>query len=686
MNKDKNVIRYNITIAFVYIIGIVLLVRLFQLQIVDGASYREQSNTRLTRETEIKAARGNICDSSGNKLVSTTIEYNVEIHKTKISNDTLNESLLFLAQTLESNQDTYKDTFPIIIKDGNLAFKDTLDQEKWKTANKIDTTFDVNQCFDFFKNRYKINEENLENARKIVALRYFIEQNGYSNTKAVTLAENVSNASFAKINELASSFPGISTYEKPKVYYPYGTLASHILGYVGPISQKELDANPTYEMNDSIGKTGIEKVFEKYLKGEDGIKQIDMSVDGVVTDEYTSKEAVAGSDIVLTIDADLQKVTEDALAANIQGMQNKGMTTTNSGAAVVLNVKTGEVLAMASYPNYNPSLFIDGISTENWNNYLNDSSKPLLNKAISDQSAPGSTFKMVTAIAGLESGAIDVNTKINDVGRYTYFKDYQPYCWSRSGHGWLNVTQAIEHSCNYFFYETGRRAGIDEIKKVADCFGLGQKTGIELPDEIAGVLSCKDVDSEWTGGKTIQSAIGQLYNDFTPLQMAKYTAMIANGGKNLDITIVKSIKNADGTEVSRNEINNYIKEKLGVNETSGSDLQISEENLNAVREGMRGVTSDDGGTAYSIFKGFNIEVGGKTGSASTNSSGNANAWFVGFAPYDNPEIAVAVFVKNGQHGRATAPVAKEIIAQYLGMNSVQITEDMSAKTEVQNIN
>lgn len=686
MSKRKNTKRYNITIAFVYIIGIILLVRLFQLQIVEGAEYREQSNTRLTRETEIKAARGNIRDSSGNRLVSTTIEYNVEIHKTKIDNDSLNNSLLLLAQTLETNGDKYSDTFPIVVNDGNLTFKDGVDQEKWKSANKVDSSYDVNKSFDFFKKRYSVNSENIDDARKIVALRYYIEQNGYSNTKAVTLASNISNTSFAKINEMGASFPGINTYEQPKVYYPYGTLASHILGYVGPISQNELKDNPDYEMNDSIGKTGIEKVFEKYLKGKDGVKQIDMSVDGVVTDEYVTKEAVAGSDVVLTIDADLQKVTENALENNIKQMQAQGMSTTNSGAAVVVNVKTGEVLAMASYPNYDPSLFIDGISTENWNKYLNDASNPLLNKAISDKSAPGSTFKMVTAIAGLESGAIDVNTKINDTGRYTYFKDYQPYCWNKRGHGWLNVTQAIERSCNYFFYETGRRAGIDQIKKIADCFGLGQKTGIELPDEIKGTLSCKDVDGEWTGGKTIQSAIGQLYNDFTPLQMAKYTAMIANGGKNLDITIVKSIKNADGTEVSRNELNNYVTQKLGVSETSGSDLKISEVNLNAVREGMRGVTSDDGGTAYSIFKGFNIEVGGKTGSASTNQHGNANAWFVGFAPYNDPEIAVAVFVKNGQHGGSTAPVAKEIIAQYLGMNAVQITEDMSAKNEMQNVN
>lgn len=442
-------------------------------------------------------------------------------------------------------------------------------------------------------------------------------------------------------------------------------------------------------MDDSIGKTGIEKVFEKYLKGKNGTKQIDMSVDGVVMDEYVSNEAMAGSDVVLTIDADLQRATEIALENNIKDMQSgkiKGATTATEGAAVVVNVKTGEILAMASYPNYDPSLFIDGISTENWNNYNNDSRKPLMNKAISDQSAPGSTFKMVTAIAGLESGAIDKDTRINDTGRYTYYNDYQPYCWLRSGHGSLNVTQAIEHSCNYFFYETGRRAGIDEIEKVANAFGLGQKTGVELPEEITGTLSSKKVDKTWTGGKTIQTAIGQLYNDFTPLQMAKYTAMIANGGKNLDVTIVKSINNADGTQVSRNDIDSYVNGVLGGNGNSGSDLQITQENMDAVKAGMKGVTSDDGGTAYSYFKDFNIEVGGKTGSASIGTKGDANAWFVGFAPFDSPEIAVAVYVKGGQHGGYTAPVAREIFAQYLGMNASTITEDMTAVSEMQKIN
>lgn len=682
--KKETKIRYNIVIAIVYIVGIILLLRLFELQIVKGEEYREQSNTRLTRETVLKAARGNLLDASGNKLVSTRIIHNVEIHKTKIDTNTLNNTLLLFAKTLEENQDKYIDTFPIKIDP--FEVKENTDFEKWKTNHKIDSTYNEEQCFNYYRKRYEIEEEKtVEEARKIITLRYALEENGYSNTKPLKLASNISNASFAKINEMSSSFPGVDTYSEPTVAYPYGEVASHILGYIGPVTQDDLNKNPEYDQNDVIGRTGIEKVFEKYLKGKDGIKQIDMSVEGIVTDEYISKEAEAGSDVVLTIDADLQRKTEEALARNIEDMQNSrngltGATTANQGSAVVVNVKTGEVLAMASYPNYNPTLFIDGISTENWNNYLSDTRHPLVNKAIGDKSAPGSTYKMVTAIAGLESEAINLKTKINDVGRYTFFRDYQPYCWNKRGHGWLDVTQAVERSCNYFFYETGRLTGINELTRVAKAFGLGQKTGIELPDEIAGNLASPETQGEWTEGKTIQSAIGQLTHDFTPLQMAKYTAMIANGGKNIEISIIKTIKNSDGTEVSRNEIESYVNEKLGVSGNSGEDLHISEQNLLAVREGMKGVTTDGAGTAHSYFRDFNITVGGKTGSASTG-GGNANAWFVGFAPFEDPEIAVAVYIKDGQHGTYSAPTAREIFAQYLGMNSSTITEDMQALPE-----
>ena len=685
--KSENKLRYNILMAIVYIIGIILLLQLFNLQIVNGKEYREESNTRLTRETTIKAARGNILDSSGEKLVSTKLVYNVEIYKTKIDNETLNNSLLLLATTLESNGDKYVDNFPITVNP--YAFENEETAKTFKTSNKLDEGYDAEACFNYFKEKYKISNENVDEALKIMILRYEIEKDGYSNTKSVELASNISNASLAKINEMSTSFPGISTTSEPTIYYPYGTLASHILGYVGPISEDELKGNEEiYDQNDVTGKTGIEQVFEKYLRGTDGVKQIDMSVDGIVTDEYVAEEAIAGNDIMLTIDADLQKITEDALANNIEMMKTgelSGATTASEGAAVVINVKTGEILAMASYPNYEPSLFVDGISTENWNNYLNDSSHPLINKAISSIAPPGSTFKMVTAIAGLESGAIDTSTKINDTGRYTYYRDYQPVCWKRGGHGWINVTQAIESSCNYFFYETGRRTGIDRLAQVATAFGLGQKTGIELPSEEPGILASRDTMDPWVDGYTIQAAIGQLNNAFTPLQMAKYTAMVANEGKNIDVTIVKSITKADGTEVSRDEIDSYVNEKLGISGNSGSDISISETNYQAIKEGMRGVTSDGSGTAYSYFKDFDIEVGGKTGSATTDTNHNADAWFVGFAPFDDPEIAVAVYVKNGQHGNYTAPTAREIFEQYLGMNAESVTEDMTATSYMQTV-
>ena len=681
-NRNKTKLRYNLTTALVYIIGIVLLMRLFDLQIINGQKYREESNTRLTRETTLKAARGSILASGGEKLVSTTIQHNVEIYKTKISTEALNSTLLLFAQTLEENSDSYIDDFPIAVNP--YSFKEGTNAETWKKSNKIDSNMSEEDIFNKYKNKYQVTEENVENARKIITLRYEIELVGYSNTKAVTLAKNISASSFAKLNEMSTNFPGISTVDEPVVSYPYGEEASHILGYVSPVTSDDLSKNNSYDQNDVIGRTGIEQAFEKYLRGTDGIKQVDISVDGQITNEYISKNAESGSDIVLTLDADLQKKTEESLANTIQTLQStteSGYEKPTEGAAVVINVKTGDIIAMASYPNYNPSLFIGGISSSNWNNYLNDSRHVLVNKAIADQSAPGSTFKMVTAIAGIQSGAIDTQTKINDTGRYTFYKDYQPYCWKRSGHGWLNVTQAIERSCNYFFYETGRRAGIDAIDEVANSFGLGQKTGIELPGEISGILASPQTEKEWTGGKTIQAAIGQLNNAFTPLQMAKYTAMIANGGKNLDVTIIKSIKNSDGTEVSRNELDTFISQTLNKNTNSGSDLTISDENLNAIKEGMKGVTSDDAGTAHTAFANFNIEVGGKTGSASTGKGSNANAWFVGFAPFDDPEIAVAVYVKNGQHGSNTAPIARDIFAQYLGMNSSSVTEDMTAMGE-----
>ena len=683
MKELNNKLRFNLLYIIVYVSGIILLAGLFNLQIVKGNDYRKISNTRLSRNMTVKASRGDILDSSGNKLISTKMLYNLEFYKTKIDNATLNKTLLLIAQTLDNNGDKYIDQFPITINPTKYTGNDF---SGFKKSNNLSETLDVDGVYNYYLNKYKITEENADNARKIITLRYAIEKSGYSSTKSITLAHNISIGSRDTFNVMSSNFPGVSTANEPTTNYNYGEMASHILGYIQRINAEELKSNPDYNMNDKIGKTGIEKVFEKYLRGKDGIKQIDMSVDGIVTGESVVKEAVSGSDVVLTLDSQLQKITEDTLARGIANIQNtKDAKDASEGAAVVLNVQTGEVLAMASYPNYNPALFTNGISSEDYQKYINDKRHPFINKAISDKSAPGSIFKMVTAIAALESNQISINDKINDTYRYTFYRDYQPTCWKPGGHGLLNITQAIEVSCNFFFYEIGRRAGIAKIDEVAKKLGLGSKTGIELPDEIAGTLAGPEVDKQCTGGKTIQTAIGQSYNDYTPLQMAKYTAMIANGGKNIDVTIVKSINNPDGTTVSRNELDSYIHNKLGVETNSGSDLNISSTDLEAVKNGMKNVTSDESGTAYKYFKDFSISIGGKTGSASIGNSGHANAWFVGFGPFENPKIAVAVYVKRGEHGAYTAPIARDIFAQYFGMNAVEIKEDMSVNSQMMSI-
>lgn len=695
-NKRANInLRFNILTVLIYMVGIVLIAKLFSLQIVHGAEYREESNTRLTRESTLEASRGAILDKTGTPLVTSKMEFSLEMYKSKVDTDTLNSSILNMIQVLEKYECSYADTFPISTEP--FEFKITNETlEKWKKNHNIDQEMSAEQAFYKFKEKYKIKNTDVQEIRKIITIRYLIAQKGYSSIRSVTISESIPREAVAEFSESSEKFAGINIVVQPVREYTSGNLASHILGYAGKISSEEYESRKNYyTQNDIIGKTGIESIFEEYLKGRNGTKQIDMAVDGTTTAEYIAEEAIAGSDIVLTIDANLQKITEDALSANIQKIATGGFGKAydaKAGAAVVMNVNSGEVLAMASYPDYMPSEFVGGISNENWAKYRDNEAKPLVNKATQNSYSPGSTFKMVTAIAGLESGVINLRTTINDTGIYTKYRDYQPRCWVYTdyhrGHGYLNVSGAIEKSCNYFFYETSDRMGIDNLVRVAKYFGLGSKTGIELQSETAGALASKETWSRlhpnepWGPGNALQAAIGQSDNEFSPLQMAKYISMLANGGKKVDVSIVKTIRNADGSETSKEEINQFVNKKLGLEEENVENLNINQEYLNAVLEGMRSVTSDSGGTAYVRFKDFNISVGGKTGSAEAPNN-KVHAWFVGFAPFENPEIAIVVMVENGGHGNYTAEVVRDIMAEYFGMNTQNVEENMSATPYVE---
>lgn len=683
-------IKYNIISMCVYIIGIILLVQLFNLQIVKGQEYREQSNTRLTRESVLKAARGNILDRTGNPIVSNSMGFRLDLYKTKVDNQTLNDTILKIINILEKNGDKYADNLPITVQPFAFTSQDDEYVKNWKKKNKIDENASAEDCFYILKKKYEIQSDDINEARKIMAIRYEISQNGYSSTKAVEICSNLSRASSLELSEKNTDFAGIDIVTEPIISYTSGSLASHILGTVGKIKQEELNGKEdTYTMNDIIGKTGIQYVFEDLLKGKNGIRQIDMDIEGTVTGEYIAKEAIAGSDVVLTIDSNVQAITEKALKDNIIKISTGGFSSrsdADAGAVVVMNVKTGEILAMASYPDYEPQLFVNGISNEKYEEYSKGSA--LFNRAISGTYAPGSIFKMVTAIAGLESGVINTKTTINDTGVYPYA--HRPVCWYYTeygrGHGYLNVSQAIKHSCNYFFYEVGNRIGIDTLEKYAKYFGLGKKTNVELPSEATGVVaSRKRADEEnrtWYLGETLSASIGQSYNNFTPIQMAKYISMLANGGKNIDVTLVKTVIDSNGYQMSKQEIDEYVNKKLNLkSDEENSNLNISQDNLKAILEGMKGVTSESGGTAYSTFSKFNVEVAGKTGTAQVGNK--TNGWFAGFAPYDDPEIAIVVVVENVTHGGYTAEVAKDIFAEYFGMNAEEIEESQEAIPSVQ---
>ena len=691
--KKENVnLRFNVLTVIVYLVGIILLVRLFNLQIVHGAEYRETSNTRLSRESTLEATRGDILDRSGNVFATTRTTFNISLYKTKSDDETLNKCILNITNLLEQNKSTYPDNFPINNKKKYTIKDDEL--KKWLKNYKLDEQTKEEEAINYFIKKYKINSQEWDEVRKIIAIRYEITTKGYSSTKSLEIAKNVSREVVAQISEQNTKYPGITISTDSERVYGYGNLASHVLGYIGRIGQEEYNASKStdnpYKNDDYVGRTGIESMFEDYLRGKDGKEEIEMSVDGTVTGSTVTKDAIQGSTVVLTIDAKLQKVAEDALKNNIEKIKKGGFGkryNAEGGSVVVLDVKTGEVRAIASYPDYNPNSWVGGISTEEYNKIRKQNA--LFNKAISGAYEPGSVFKMATAIAGLESGVISKTEKINDTGIYKRYNDYQPRCWIYNdyhvGHGLVNVQQAIQKSCNYFFFETAYRMGIEKLDKYANYFGLGTKTGIELPSETSGILASPQTIKNWSGGRTLQTAIGQ-QSTFSPLQIAKYTAIVANGGKQINPTIVKNILNSDGTEESKSQVKKYVKQKLNLENNEKNDIKLSKDNIKLVQQGMKSV-AQDGGTAYNIFKNFEIEIGGKTGSA--EAPGNkVNAWFTGFAPFDNPEICVVVMVENGGHGNYTAEVVREIIAEYFGMNinSNEVQENNNAESYAESIN
>jgi len=436
----------------------------------------------------------------------------------------------------------------------------------------------------------------------------------------------------------------------------YEGLASHAVGRAGQISRDEYERlkGKGYKLNDTLGKDGIELAYENYLRGEDGKTSVELDEAGRVIGVLDETPMVPGDHLVLTIDAELQRVLEGLLAHTIDKLG-----TNAGGSAVAMKVKTGEILAMASYPDFDAAHF-----SRDYAGLSADPRSPLFNRAISGLYAPGSVFKMLTAVAGLESGAITTETKILDEGVYRAYESsgYAPSCWlyRKNGetHGLQDVIGAIKNSCNYFFYETGIRTGISQISKYARLFGLGEKTGIELPGESAGnlasPLSRAEKGGTWYDGDTLGASIGQSDHLFTPLQLVDYIAALTNGGVRYKPHIVKQI--LDGSDGS------VIYET--VPEIS-SIIPMSRENIAAVLEGMREVTED--GTASAAFKDYPIEVGGKTGSVQVSSQEADNGLFAAFAPFDDPEVAIVIVAEEAGTGGSLGGIARGFFDACFGL-------------------
>lgn len=668
----------------VIVISVIFIATLFNLQIVNGENYREQSEKRMLRTKNITAPRGEIYDRNGVILATNKLSYDVELYKVRVSTKEQNDGILRLVEILNENSDKVYSTFPVNDDLNGFNFENTEEEQKWKKEMKLDSTLTFDQVIDKYIEKYELQDysDNRLNQIKMIEIKYEANLNGYSLFNSATIAKDISQKSVAKIGEEKYKIYGISIVSVPKRYYPNGNLLSHTIGYVSKISSTEYEKKKEqgYNVNSVIGKAGIEQSFEKYLRGKDGVIKEETDTLGNVSSQTETTEAKSGDNVTLTIDYRLQKVAEESLLNTINGLQNgtlvgKKFSDANAGAVVVLDVDSGEVLASASYPTYDINSLIGGISLKDWNALQNNSLHPMLNRVVSGTYSPGSTFKMLVGMAGLMNGKITVDEKYYDPGIYPY--GYHPKCWLYTDrhmtHGWINIEGAIKGSCNCYFYEVGRRIGISEIVKYAKLFGLGQKTGIELSGEVAGTIAGADDKSEdglkspWYLGDTLSAAIGQSGSSYTPIQLANYIATIANGGKLNKVSLIKSVDNeVAGTSESLADINKYTSEYTGVN-FEEKDLNINSEYIDAIKKGMLSVTSETGGTSYIVFKNSDIQVAGKTGTAQVP-NGNNNGIFVGFAPYDNPKIAVVAVIEHGGEGTYTANVVKPIMEEYFNID------------------
>lgn len=659
--------------AVIYVIMALLLViymtTLYKIQIYDTAADENAWLARnTTRQTStLTANRGDILDRYGNVLVSTRAAYNITLRDALLDRADANDIILRLIHSAVGYGISYTDTFPVTQGAPFTYLSDMTDTQRDQLNAYLkrckyfgaDQNITASDLIVKMKERYGIDyTTNITDARLIIGVRYEMELRSIKSLNPYVFAADVNTDFLTLLKEQQQKYQGVNI-ETSAVRVYHTTYAAHLLGYIGKMNADEYATykDQGYSYSSMVGKSGAELAFEKYLHGTDGKQVVAKSDNGTVIDIATTKVPVAGNNVFLSIDLGLQTVCEDSLAAKID-LINSDRTEEDrvtGGAVVVTDVQTGEVLASCSYPTYDPSTLNVNIS-----DLLNNKTQPLYNRATMGTYNPGSTFKMVTALAGLKSGKITSQTTVFDSGKFTKYENYQPVCWiyptTGQGHGLENVVTALRDSCNYFFYWLGDTIGIDAISETASDFGLGTKTGIELPENAGTVATPENkkelLDDNWYAADNMISAIGQDINYFTPVQLANYIATVANGGTHYALAMLNYIRSADFSSVV------YQPQPKILNKINGSEY------IPYLQEGMKLVASD--GTASAVFKNYSVPVAAKTGTVQT-SGGNAklnNGVFVCYAPADNPQIAIALVVEKGTSGSTIMKIAKDIMDYY----------------------
>ncbi len=614
--------------------------QIFSLQVSNAQEYIAQAQGISYRKAVIKAQRGEILDCNGREIAVNREGYNIVFNKAYFDMETANSVILRLCNMLSQKETSWTDTLPIQTASPYGFTEDTASVASLKSKLGLAHYATAQNCIEEMTERYSLEGYSDAQKRIIMGVRYSLEMYNFSVSNPFTFSEDVSSEIMQIILESGVILDGVTINVVPFREYVNGTLAPHLIGTVGPIYAEEWDKykNKGYSFNDKVGKSGIEALAEEDLHGTDGEITYKIDAKGNILSSEITKHPTPGRTVVLNLDKSIQISTQNALKDAVETLKSRGGSVTG-GAAVMMNVKTGAVIASANYPSYNLATY-----SKDFNKLLNDPYTPLNDRAFQGIYPAGSTVKPAVAVAALESKKLKPGETIFCSQRYTKYSGYQPRCMHY--HGTMNLNQAISKSCNFFFFELGYRLGIDNINKYFKMFGLGVKTGVDVNDS-SGLL-VQD-SSQGGGGNTLQAAIGQM-NAFTPLQLAVYVSTLANEGTRYKANLINKV-------VSYNMSNTYKTTEPEILE----QFVIKETVIQAVKAGMLSVTED--GTGSATFSHYSIKVGGKTGTSQVT-NGADHSVFICFAPFDNPEVAVAIVLEHGSSSRTCSSVARSMLDAY----------------------